>query len=148
MIVGIIVVMSVLVMLGIVDGKGFAAYSSVLHISLCVVFRLVVIILVGYIHIVLSPLIFITIYKMYGISGSRFYIKVGLMIMILWIVNFRLPFLGSFFTEVYIVSYCRMILLILLLIYMVVGYISIKSINMDRKRLLYIPFLVLYVLVV
>merc|ERR1711933_600975 len=103
-----------------------AAYSSVLHISLCVIFRLVLMLLVGYIHIILSPLMFITVYIRYVVSGSRFYLKMGLMIIVLWLVNFRLPFVGSFFSEVYIIQYIRMILLILVIIYMIVRYVSIK----------------------
>jgi len=75
--------MSAVVIIGVIDGKGFAAYSSVLHISLCVVFRLVLILLVRYIHIILSPLIFITVYIGYVISGSRFYLKIGLLIIVL-----------------------------------------------------------------
>jgi len=75
--------MSVVVIVGVVDGKRFAAYSSVLHMSMCVIFGLVIMLLVGYIHIVLSPLIFITVYGMYVISRSRFYLKIGVLIMIL-----------------------------------------------------------------
>lgn len=83
LVVGIIVVMSVLVIYGIIDRKGFAAYSSVLHITLCVVVRLYIILLIGYMHIVLSPLIFMTVYIIYMISRSRFYMKSGVIILIL-----------------------------------------------------------------
>jgi len=146
--VGFLLVISVVIIVGVIDGKRFAAYSSVLHMSICVVFGLVVILLVGYIHIVLSPLIFITVYKTYIISGSRFYMKIGVLMIVLWLVNFRLPFVGSFFAEVYIIQYLRVMLIVLVVIYILVGYVSIKSLNMDRKGMIYIPFLVLYVLVV
>jgi len=63
-------------------------------------------------------------------------------------VNFRLPFVGSFFSEVYIIQYIRIILLILVVIYIVVRYVSMKSLNIDRKGMLYLPWLVLYLLVV
>merc|ERR1712174_67736 len=99
-------------------------------------------------HIVLSPLIFITVYIGYVVSGSRFYIKIGLIIIVLWLVNFGLPFVGSFFSEVYIIQFIRVILLILIVIYMVVRYVSMKSLNIDRKRVLYLPWFVLYLLVV
>lgn len=135
----LLVIISALVMLSVIDGKRFAAYSSVLHISLCVIFGLLLILLVGYIHIVLSPLIFITVYKMYNMNGSRFYLKMGLIIIILWLVNFGLPFVGSFFSEVYMIQYSRVMLLILIIMYMVVGYVSMKSLNMDGKGLMYIP---------
>jgi len=82
-IVGLLVLMSAVVIISVVDGKGFAAYSSVLHISLCVIFGLVLMLLVGYIHIVLSPLMFITVYIGYVVSGSRFYLKMGLIIIVL-----------------------------------------------------------------
>merc|ERR1712157_10685 len=82
-IVGLLVLISAIVIISVIDGKGFAAYSSVLHISLCVIFRLVLMLLVRYIHIVLSPLIFITVYVGYVVSGSRFYLKIGLLIIVL-----------------------------------------------------------------
>merc|ERR1712157_9966 len=82
-IVRLLVLMSAVVIINVIDGKGFAAYSSVLHMSLCVIFGLVLMLLVGYIHIVLSPLMFITVYIGYVISGSRFYLKIGLIMMVL-----------------------------------------------------------------
>jgi len=78
-----LVLISAIVIINIIDGKGFAAYSSVLHISLCVIFRLILILLVGYMHIVLSPLMFMTVYIGYMVSGSRFYLKIGLLIIVL-----------------------------------------------------------------
>lgn len=71
-----------IIILNVVDGKLFAAYSSVLHMSLCVIVNLYVIILMRYIHIIISPLIFISIYISYNSSGSRFYIKLGLIIIV------------------------------------------------------------------
>jgi len=82
-IVGLLVLMSAVVIISVIDSKRFAAYSSVLHISLCVIFGLVLILLVGYIHIVLSPLMFITVYIRYVVSGSRFYLKIGLIMIVL-----------------------------------------------------------------
>merc|ERR1719461_2006961 len=130
-----VVIISSLVIMFVVDGKRFAAYSSVLHISLCVILGLMVMILVRYMHIVLSPLMFISVYMMYQINGSRFYIKAGLIMLVLWMVNFGLPFLGSFFSEVYIIQYRSVILLILVLMYLIVGYVMMKSINMEGKGL-------------
>lgn len=143
-----IILMSVIVIYGIVDGKGFAAYSSVLHITLCVVLGLYIIILVRYMHIVLSPLIFITVYIMYNISGSRFYIKSGVIMLILWIINFGLPFLRSFFSEVYVMQYGSMIVMVLISIYLIVRYVIMKSINSDGKGLFYMPWIVLYLIVI
>merc|ERR1712174_177072 len=139
MIVRLLILMSAVVIISVIDGKGFAAYSSVLHISLCVIFGLVLILLVGYMHIVLSPLIFITVYMGYVFSGSRFYLKIGLIMIVLWLVNFRLPFVGSFFSEVYMIQFIGVMLLILIVIYMIVGYVSMKSLNIDGKRILYLP---------
>lgn len=130
---------SVLSMSSIVDRKSFAAYSSVLHMTLCVILRLYIMMLVRYIHIVLSPLIFMTVYVMYSNSGSRFYLKSRVIMLLLWVINFRLPFLGSFFSEVYIMQYGSRMVLIITMIYIIVGYVIMKSINMDRKGLFYIP---------
>jgi len=146
--VGVILIISVLVIVSVVDRKRFAAYSSVLHISLCVIFGLLVILLVRYMHIIMSPLMFITVYKMYSLSGSRFYIKMRLVMMILWLINFGLPFLGSFFSEVYIMQYVGLMLLVVIVIYIIVGYVAMKSLNIDRKGIFYIPFVVLYLLII
>jgi len=137
---GVVVFYSVINIISIIDGKGFAAYSSVLHMTCCILLGLIIILLVGYMHIVLSPLIFITVYLRYVMSGSRTYIKSGLIMIILWIVNFRVPFCGGFFAEVYIISYIRMILFVLMLMYIIVGVIMIKSINNNvGGRIIYIP---------
>lgn len=138
-IIRIILVISTIVMSNVVDRKAFAAYSSVLHMTMCVILRLVIILLVRYMHIVISPLIFMTVYIVYRASGSRFYLKIGLMMMVLWIVNFGLPFLGSFFSEVYVMQYRAIMLWVLVVIYIVVRYIMIKSINSIGTRLFMIP---------
>lgn len=149
MMVRVLLVYSLMYLVIVVDGKGFAAYSSVLHISLCVVVGLLVILLIGYIHIIISPLIFITIYKSYIDSRSRFYMKVRFRMIVLWIINFRLPFLRGFFSEVYIIIYSGIIIMSLMSIYMLCRYVMIKSINNNRgRRLFYIPFLVLYILII
>lgn len=147
MMIGIILMIGAVVMLSVVDRKAFAAYSSVLHITMCVVLGIIVMLLVGYIHIVISPLMFITVYIVYEISRSRFYLKMGLMMMILWIVNFGLPFLGSFFSEIYVIQYGAIMLWVLVVIYIIVRYVIIKSINSTGMGLFVIPWLVLYILV-
>lgn len=147
-IVRVIVIISLYSILVIVDGKGFAAYSSVLHMTTCVLVGLLIILLVRYIHIILSPLMFITVYKCYVRSGSRYFSKMGLIVIILWIVNFGLPFLGGFFAEVYLMVTSGIILMMLIVIYIVCRYVIIKSINDVRSRFFYIPWLVLYILVV
>lgn len=83
MLVGVVVVISLYSMLVIVDGKRFAAYSSVLHITSCVLVGLIVMLLVRYIHIIVSPLIFITVYMCYMNSGNRFFNKIGFLVIVL-----------------------------------------------------------------
>jgi len=73
------------------------------------------------------------------VSGSRFYMKSGIVMLILWMVNFGLPFLGSFFSEVYVIQYGSIIVFILVVIYLIVRYVIIKSLNIDGKGLFYIP---------
>lgn len=146
-VIGVVVLMSVIVMYGIIDGKGFAAYSSVLHMTLCVIVGLYVILLVGYIHIVLSPLMFMTVYIIYALSRSRFYMKSGIIMLVLWMINFGLPFLGSFFSEVYVIQYRSVMVVILVAMYLIVRYVIMKSLNIDGKGLFYIPWVVLYIIV-
>jgi hypothetical protein len=139
MVLRIVVIRSLLMLMISVDGKIFAAISSVLHITLCVLVGLYIILIIRYIHIVISPYIFITVYLMYLNRGTRFYMKIGVIMIILWMVNFRLPMVRRFFSEVYLIIYSRVILMMLLVIYMVVGYVIIKSINDVRRRVYYIP---------
>jgi len=54
----------------------------------------------------------------------------------------------GFFSEVYIIIYNRSILIILLVIYIIVGYVIIKSINDVRGGLMYLPWIVLYMIIV
>jgi len=65
--------------------------------------------------------------------------KSGIIMLILWIINFGLPFMGSFFSEVYVMQYRSMMIIVLVVIYLMVGYVIIKSLNIDGKRLFYIP---------
>lgn len=139
-IVGLLVMYSLMNLINVVDGKRFAAYSSVIHITCCVLLGLIIMLLVGYIHIVLSPLIFITVYLRYVLSGSRMYLKSGLIMIILWIVNFGMPFFGGFFAEVYLINYIGIILWILMVIYLITGVVIMKSINSNvGSRLIYLP---------
>lgn len=144
----VVVVGSLLILVVSVDGKIFAAISSVLHITLCVLVRLYVILIIRYIHIVISPYIFMTVYLVYLNGRTRFYIKIGFIIIVLWIVNFRLPIIRRFFSEVYLMIYCRMILMLLIMIYIIVRYVIMKSINDVRRRVYYLPWFVLYILII
>lgn len=79
----VIVLGSLLRLLLSIDGKLFAAISSVLHITLCVLVGLYVMIIIRYIHVILSPYIFITVYIIYITGRTRFYMKMGFIIIIL-----------------------------------------------------------------
>jgi len=45
----------------------------------------------------------------------------------------------SFFSEVYVIQYGSMMIIVLVVIYLMVGYVIMKSLNIDRKGLFYIP---------
>jgi len=45
-------------------------------------------------------------------------------------------------------QYVGLMLLVVIVIYMIVRYVAIKSLNIDGKRIFYIPFIVLYLLIV
>lgn len=148
MIIGVVVLGSMIRLILSQDRKLYAAISSVLHITLCILVGLYVMLLIRYIHIVLSPLMFMTVYICYVLMRSRYYIKNGVLIIVLWIVNFRLPVLGGFFSEVYIIMNNGVMLMLLICIYIMVRYVIIKSINDVRSGLIYIPWIVLYIVVV
>lgn len=84
------------------DRKVVMAYSSVVHISCCVIaFRLITIYR-GYSHVVVSPLMFVIVYIGYQISGSRMlspsFASVALGRLLLF--NLGFPLLGAFYGEV------------------------------------------------
>jgi len=143
----IVLIMSPFLILVIMDRKSFIAYSSVLHISCCVVMALVLIIYMGYIHIVLSPLIFIIVYQRYINSGSRYLIKLRLLVLFLILMNFGFPYLGAFHTELYIISYIMVVICVIILIYILTRYVFIKSLTRIGNRLYYLPILVLYLVI-
>lgn len=58
-----------------------------------------------------------------------------------------MPFLGSFFAEVYIIQYNSIILIIIIVMYMVVRYVIIKSVNAEGKGIVYMPVIVLYIII-
>lgn len=142
-----VLIISPLSILVIVDGKSFIAYSSVLHISCCVVIAIVLIIYIGYIHVVLSPLIFVIVYQGYINSRSRYLIKLRLLILLLMLMNFRFPYLGAFHTELYIMSYIMIVMCVIILMYILTGYVFIKSLVGIGNRLYYLPVVVLYLVV-
>merc|ERR1712003_453462 len=65
-IVRLLVLISAVVIISVIDGKRFAAYSSVLHMSLCVIFGLVLILLVGYTYCIITVNIHNCIYRVCG----------------------------------------------------------------------------------
>lgn len=143
-----LLVIPALLMLNVSDGKVFMALSSVLHMSCCIVISLCVIMYIGYIHIVLSPLMFIQVYMMYVNNRSRYYLKLRICVFILILMNFRFPYLRAFHSELYMLSYWRLLVGVIGMIYFVSGYVIMKSINGTGVRVFYMPVLVLYMVVV
>lgn len=108
---GILIMLCAVVIMRYVDRKGVVAISSVLHIGSSVLF-LGMTYIVGFTHILVSPLIFLGVYVIYNYSGSRIIWSIGSIVIL---VNLGFPCLGAFFCEIFI-SY------ILLVIVFVVGY--------------------------
>jgi NADH:ubiquinone oxidoreductase subunit 4 (subunit M) len=84
------------------DGKVVIAYSSVVHMSCCVISFGMLSIYRGYSHIVVSPLIFVLVYVGYLMNGSRILtssfessLTGGLLLF-----NLGFPLLGAFYCEV------------------------------------------------
>jgi len=131
------------------DGKWVMAYSSVLHMTMCVFSILLLILYVRFTHIVVSPLLFIFVYYGYTFAGSRTIIGVGWSGLFLYLLNFGFPYLGSFHAELYIMNYLRMFFVVIFMMYIIVGYVFIKLVivgqNTSLWSLMY-SFLVLPVL--
>merc|ERR1712018_1078162 len=107
----VLIMLCAVVMMRYVDGKGIVAMSSVLHIGSSVLYIRMVYI-VGFTHVVVSPLIFLGVYVAYNLNGSR---MLWSMRSIVILVNLGFPCLGAFFCEIFL-SY------ILLVVVFVIGY--------------------------
>lgn len=84
------------------DGKVVIAYSSVVHISCCVISFGLLSIYGGYSHVVVSPLIFVLVYVGYLMSGSRV-LSTGFESSLtggLLLYNLGFPIIGAFYCEV------------------------------------------------
>lgn len=129
-----------------VDGKVIIAYSSVSHITMCIIVGIFVGIYIGYIHIVISPLMFLVVYLGYQLSGSRYYKSIGVLVFVLMVVNVRFPYMGAFSAELYLLSYSRVVQLLIIVMYMLMGYVLICLVNFNDTSLFYIPLLTLYLI--
>jgi len=134
-------------MLVSVDGKVVVAYSSVSHMTLCIIAALVIRFYIGYMHIVISPLIFLLIYISYQISGSRYYKSLGLITMVLMVINIGFPYLRAFNAELYLISYHRFVIVVLLMIYLMMRLVLMSLINVEGSIIYYIPLFVLYLII-
>jgi len=110
------------------DGKVVMAYSSVVHISCCVIaFRLITIYR-GYSHVVVSPLIFVMVYIGYQMSGNRIlspsFASVALRGLLLF--NLGFPLLGAFYGEVVWFGILRPLVVTFLVRYFIIGIVSIR----------------------
>lgn len=103
------VLLPLLIMLGLVyrtlDGKVIVAMSSVLHMTISVVL-ISIVWYVGWLHIVVSPLMFMAVYVSYNLSSSRLS---WLMASIVLLINLGFPIMGAFFREIYFTSVINMI---------------------------------------
>jgi len=70
MIRGLLMLLCSFVMMRYVDGKGIVAMSSVLHIRGSIIF-IGIVYMVGFTHVVVSPLMFYGVYIIYSASGIR-----------------------------------------------------------------------------
>lgn len=128
LIIGLMILMSFsgfIMMVGS-DGKWVMAYSSVLHITICVFSILIVMLYVRFTHIVVSPLLFAFVYYRYTFTRSRVIVGVGWSRLFLYLLNFGFPYLGSFHAELYIMNYLRIFFIVIFVMYVVVRYVFIK----------------------
>jgi hypothetical protein len=84
------------------DGKVVMAYSSVVHISCCVISFGLLTIYRGFSHVVVSPLMFVMVYVGYQGSGSRILSEGFYSVFLggLLLLNLGFPLVGAFYCEV------------------------------------------------
>jgi len=110
------------------DGKVVMAYSSVVHISCCVISFGLLTMYGRFSHVVVSPLIFVMIYVGYQSSGSRilsdsFY---SVFLRGLLLINLGFPLVGAFYCEVIWFYILRMLIFPFLLGYFIMRVVSIR----------------------
>jgi hypothetical protein len=125
------------------DRKVVMAYSSVVHISCCVISFGLLTIYGGFSHVVVSPLIFVIIYVGYQSSGSRVLGEsfCSLLLRGLLLVNLGFPLIGAFYCEA--VWFCILGWLILpfLIRYFIIGVVSLRIFYATKGYAWYHPSL-------
>lgn len=103
------VLLPLIIMLGLVyrtlDGKVIVAMSSVLHITISVVL-ISMVWYVRWLHVVVSPLMFMAVYVSYNLSSSRLSWSIASIVLL---INLGFPIMGAFFREIYFTSVINMI---------------------------------------
>lgn len=108
------------------DRKVIIAYSSVAHITLCVVWLRIIAIYGRWSHVIVSPLIFVAVYVAYLKNGSRLLrtsFKSTLLRMLL-LFNVRFPIIRGFYSEVLVMS-CSILILFCR------GYYMMRMVSMN-----------------
>merc|ERR1712088_784286 len=110
------------------DRKVVIAYSSVVHISCCVIAFGLLTIFGRYSHVVVSPLIFVIVYIGYQSSRSRMLSSSFSSVILrgLLLFNLRFPLIGAFYGEVVWFGILGPLVLIFLVRYFIIGVVSIR----------------------
>jgi hypothetical protein len=110
------------------DGKVVIAYSSVVHMSCCIIAFGLLTMFGGYSHVVVSPLMFVIVYIRYQSSGSRILSPSFLSVMLrgLLLFNLRFPLMGAFYREVVWFGILRPLVVVFLLRYFIMGVVSMR----------------------
>lgn len=110
------------------DRKVVIAYSSVVHMSCCVIAFGLLTMYRGYSHVVVSPLMFVMVYIGYQYSGSRLLAPSfgSLILGGLLLFNLGFPLLRAFYGEVIWFSMLGPLVVIFLIGYFIMGIVSIR----------------------
>merc|ERR1719220_1577175 len=110
------------------DGKVVIAYSSVVHMSCCVIAFGLLTIFGGYSHVVVSPLIFVIVYIRYQSSRSRILSSSFSSVILrrLLLFNLGFPLMGAFYREVVWFGILGPLVLVFLIRYFVIGVVSMR----------------------
>ncbi|MBP94369.1 hypothetical protein CMK18_00275 [Candidatus Poribacteria bacterium] len=110
------------------DGKVVMAYSSVVHMSCCVISFGLLTMYGGYSHVVVSPLIFVMVYIRYQYSGSRILSQSFGSVILgrLLLFNLGFPLMRAFYGEVLWFGMLGPLVVVFLLGYFVMRVVSIR----------------------
>lgn len=126
-----------------IDGKVIIAISSVLHMTISVIV-ISIVWYVGWLHILVSPLMFMAVYVSYNSSSSRLGWSMASVVLL---INLGFPIIGAFFREVYFTSVMSMLPFLMVYVFSVLFTLNLYIRGTELNQIYVIMFSLLILIV-